>query len=284
MIICALTGTAQNIQQITETDIPGITILHGNSFVGEKLNDYLSGAADLYLEYGCKKVFVNEYRLDKDTVTLEVYIMGNSPSAFGIYALSVSNCMQRNLFGSFSCITPYLVAAVSGPLFIYAGNKTGTQSGQALCEQLVKLVFDKNPQEMWYAPPITQSAKAVPYTNTLRYYRGPLGLMKGLSYWSDLFEHLDFHMFTMNINTPDYTGILARIVFPDESSLSSFIMKSSPIVLSSSTTPIRTSKGLYRSWFKINSTKILFMETNSQEVNIKDFLPELPDNKWLEGD
>jgi hypothetical protein len=54
--------------------------------------------------------------------------------------------------------------------------------------------------------------------------------------------------------------------------------------LSSSTTPIRTSKGLYRSWFKINSTKILFMETNSQEVNIKDFLPELPDNKWLEGD
>ncbi len=284
MLICFLSGTAQNIQQISETDIPGITILHGNNFVGEKLNNYLNGAADLYIEYGCIKVFVNEYRLDKDTVTLEVYIMANTPSAFGIYSLSVSNCMQWNSFGSFSCITPYLVAAVSGPLFIYAGNKTGAQSGQDLCKQLVKLVIDKNPQEIWYAPALTQSAKAAPFTNTLRYYKGPLGLMKGLSSWSEMFENLNFHMYTMDIKTPDYTGILARIIFPDESTLSSFIMKSSPIVISTSTTPIRTSNGLYRSWYKINSTKILFMESNSPEANIKDFLPEVPDNKWLEGD
>jgi hypothetical protein len=281
MIICSLSGAAQDIQQISETDIQGITILHGNSFVGEKLNDYLSDAADLYIEYGFKKLFVNEYRLYEDTVTLEVYIMGNAPSAFGIYSLSVSNCIQWNLYGSFSCITPYLVTAVSGPLFIYASNRTGARSGQALCEQLVKLVIDKNPQEIWYAPALTQSVQTAPFTNTLRYYRGPLGLMKGLSSWSDLFENLTFHMYTMNITTPDYAGILARIIFPDEGTLSSFITNSSLSVMSATTKPVRTSNGLYRSWYKINSTKILFMESTSPEANIKDFLPEIPDYKWL---
>jgi hypothetical protein len=282
LIIFSLCGTAQNIQQISETDIQGITVLSGNSFAGEKLNDYLGNAANLYLEYGLQKLFVTEYMLDNEKATLEVYIMGNASSAFGIYSVSVSGCIQGNLFGSFFCITPYYVAAVNGPWFIYAGNKTHTQSGQALCEQLVKLLIDKNPQEIWYAPAVTQSAKAAPFTNTLRYYKGPLGLMKGLPFWSEMFGNLNFHMFTMNIYTPDYSGILAWIIFPDESTFSSFIMKSGIDGMSDPAKAVRTSNGFYRSWYKINSTKILFMESNSPLADIRDFLPAMPDDKWLE--
>jgi len=284
LLLWFLNGTAQNIQQIAETDIQGITFLPGYSFAGENLNDYLGGAADLYLEYGLQKLYVNEYGTANDTVTLQVFSMVNAPSAFGLYSLSVSECMIRNIFGSFSCVTPYTVAAVHGPLFIYARNRTGSQSGQDLCKQLVKLVIDKNPQDIWYAPLLTQSARAAPFTNTLHYYKGPIGLMKGLPVWSDLFDNINFHMYTMNITTPDYNVILGRIIFPDENSLDSFIRKASPIVMSGNATPIKTSNGLYRSWFKINTTKILFMETNSPDISIRDFLPEVPDNKWLEGD
>jgi len=282
LIILSLIGSAQDINQIKETDIPGITILSGNSFAGKDLNDYLGSDADLYSEYGLKKIFVNEYTLDKDKAILKVYIMGNAPSAFGIYSMSISRCIQWNLYGSFSCTAPYQVAAVSGTLFINATNKKGTQSAQALCEQLVKLVINNNPQEIWYAPALIQSAKAAPFTNTLRYYRGHLGLMKGLPSWSDIFENLDFHMFTMNINTPDYSGILARIIFPDERTLSSFISKSNLGVISDPAKPVQMSNALYRSWYKISSTKILFMESNSPLTNIMDFVPEVPDYKWLE--
>ena len=282
MILCSLSGLAQNIQQISETDIQGIRILSGNSFITGKMNDYLGNAADLFLEYGLNKIFVNKYLLGNEHATLEVYIMGNDPSAFGIYSLSISRCEQTNLFGSFSCISPYYVAAVHGPFFIYASNKTGTQSGQDLCEQLVKLFIDKNPQEIWYAPALTQSAKAAPFTNTLHYYRGPIGLKRGLPAWSDRFENLNFHMYTMNISTPDYTAILARITFPDENALDSFIMKSNPIIMANSEKPIRSSDGLYRSWYKINDTKILFLESNSPEADVMDFLPAVPDYTWLE--
>jgi hypothetical protein len=281
-ILFSLNGPAQNINSIKETDIPGINILAGNSFSGKDMNDFLGSEADLYLEYGLTKLFINEYTLDKDDAILKIYIMANAPSALGIYSLSSSRCKQWNLFGSFSCSAPYHVAAASGSLFIYASNKTGSQSGQSLCEQLVKLVIDKNPQEIWYAPALIQSAKAAPFTNTLRYYKGPIGLKKGLPSWFDLLENLNFHMFTMNVNTPDYTGILARIIFPDESTLSSFIRKSNLDVMSDPAVPMQTSNGLYRSWYKINSTKILFMESNSPKAIIMDFVPAAPDYKWLE--
>jgi hypothetical protein len=45
--------------------------------------------------------------------------------------------------------------------------------------------------------------------------------------------------------------------------------------------PTKISDGIYRSWYKINSTKILFMETNSSTASIRDFLPVMPDDKWL---
>jgi hypothetical protein len=284
MFIFSLSGTAQNVQQVSEADIKGLTVLSSNSYVGNKLDDYLIGSSDLFIEYGFVKAYVNEYLLDHDQVSLEVYIMGNAPSSFGIYSLSIAHCTQLNLFGSFSCISPYHVAAVHGQFYIYARNKSGNQSGQALCEQLVKLFIDKNPQEIWYAPALSQSAKAAPFTNTLRYYRGPLGLMKALPYWSDILENINFHMYTINITTPEFSGILARITFPDESSLSNFLMKSNPIIMSADTRPNPTSNGLYRSYYKISSTKILFLESNSPTTNIKDFLPEVPDYKWLADD
>ncbi|MCX6250848.1 MAG: hypothetical protein NTX61_08855 [Bacteroidetes bacterium] len=281
LFIVSLSGSAQNLNSVKESDIPGITILSGNSFEKENLNKYITSGTELYLEYGFEKLFVNEYTLDKDKARLEVYIMLNAPSAFGIYSMLNSRCSQWNLLGSFSCTTPYKIAAVSGNLFIYTGNKSGTQSGQALCEQLVKVVINNNPQEIWYAPALIQSAKAAPFTNTLRYYKGPLGLKKGLPSWSDMLEDIDFHMYTMNITTPDYSGILARISFTDERNLSAFIRNASLDIMSIATTPVMASNGLYRSWFKINSTKILFLESTSPQANIKDFVPEAPDNKWL---
>jgi hypothetical protein len=279
LMIFAFTGKAQTISLVTESDIPGLTVTGNDVYAGMNLNDYLPGSADLYLEYGFSKLFVTGYTLDKDKATLEVYKMEDAPSAFGIYSLSVSKCNQRNLFGTFSCSTPYQIAAVSGNLFLYASNPSGAPSAQALCEQLVKLVIDKNPQETWYAPPLVQSAKAAPYVHTLRFIKGPLGLRKAVPYWTGLFENLLFDMYTITISERDFNAVVARITFPDQSTLSSFIMKAGLNVNSTTGTPGMTGHGLYRSWYKITETRILFMESNSGTLNLKDFLPTAPEIK-----
>ena len=282
LIILSLSGSSQTINQIKESDIQGITNLPGDSFSGADSKRYLGSSFDLYIEYGIKKIFVNHYVLMNDTALLEVCIMVNAPSAFGIYSMSIPQCIQWNRYGSFSCTNPYQVKAISGKLFISASNKTGTRSGQALCEQLVKVMIDNNQQDIWYAPSPFQSEKAAPFTNSLHYLKGPVGLMKFLPSWSDMFDDLTYHLFTMSISTPEYKGILARIIFPDELTLSTFIAKSELDIMSESTNPVLTSTGFFRSWYKLNSTKILFLEANSSSANIREFIPVLPDEKWLE--
>lgn len=273
LVLVACSGRAQNIQLPTDTDMPGLLLLGQDKYEGEGLNEYLSGAADLYLEYGFSRLLIENYMFVKDKATLEVYKMGDAASAFGIYSLSVSKCRNWNQFGNFSCSTPKGVAACSGNLFIYASNTTGTASAQGLCEQLVKSVVDKNPQEQWYAPPLAQSARAAPFTHTLRYFKGLLGIRKGLPYWAGIFENLPFEMYTINISDHNTNAVLARIIFPDQSALSSFISRAGLNVMSPGGTPGMTGNGLYRSWYKINNATIVFLESNSPTLNIKDFVP-----------
>jgi hypothetical protein len=284
IILYSLSSKAQNIQQITESDLPGVSILPGNIISGENLMNYLGNAADLYMEYGLQKLYINEYAADRDSVTLQVFDMINPPSAFGVYALSATECTLRNIFGSFSCVTANSVAAVNGHYFIYARNNYGSREGQDLCKQLVKLVIDKNPQDVWYAPVLTQSAKAAPFTNTLLYFKGPLGLSKALPPWINLFQDVNFHMFTMNISNRENTGMIASIVFTDESNMNSFLMNAGVSAVSGTDNPVRTPNGLYRSWFKINETKILFLESTSATLKVKDFVPADAQYKWLLGE
>jgi hypothetical protein len=282
LVLCSLNGTAQQINEISQTDVPGITIIPGNSISGDNLAAYLGNAAALYHEYGLLKLVTTTYAQGQDTVTFQVFCMDNPPSAFGVYSLSITDCIMRNTFGSFSCITPRAIAAINGPLFIYARNNTGGRSGQDLCNQLVRAFIDKNKFDVWYAPVLTQSARAAPFTNTLRYYKGPLGLAKGLPVWLDLFQDISFHMFTMNIKNPDAIGIIASIAFPDESTMSAFLMNAGLSQLSGTTTPVMTSNGLYRTWIKINGNKILFMESTSSSVNVRDFIPDKKEYDWLD--
>jgi hypothetical protein len=273
LVFCSVACYSQYVQLVTETDIPGVTITRSDTFSGQGLYGYIDGGADLFLEYGFREVFVNEYSFGRDKVTLEIFVMEDAPSAYGIYSLSVAQCRQWNKYGTFSCITPYQAAASSGPLFINATNRAGTQSSQALCEQLVSTVLQKNPQEIWRIPPLFQSPKLSPFINTLRSYDGILAVTNAIPAWNDLFENIGFTMLSISVMSPECTGTLARIVFPEESSMSTFLLRSGVDRLDYSTKAVMAGNGLYRSWFKINETKILFLECNNPNIRIKDMIP-----------
>jgi len=106
LIILSMSGFTQTINQIKETDIPGINILTTNTFTREDLKIYLGDGTDLYLEYGFNKLFINKYMLVQDTAILEVYMMVTAASAFGIYSMSIPHCIQWNRYGSFFLYQP----------------------------------------------------------------------------------------------------------------------------------------------------------------------------------
>jgi hypothetical protein len=282
--VCFIPGFSQDVIPVSATDIPGIIVTKTDTFTGQGLYGYIDGGADLYFEYGFRKLFVNEFVSGPDRVKLEIFVMDDAPSAFGIYSQAIANCRQYNKFARFSCITPYQVAAATGPLFINALNSKGTATGQEVCENLVRITVEKNPQESWYAPAFAQSPKIAPFINSLQYFEGPLSMINTIPAWADLFKDLEFNMYTVRILSPGQTGMLARIEFPDVSTMERFLMRSGVNTLDQNATPERSGNGLYRSWFKINSTRMLFLESTSEYPFIRDMLPAMrstiPDQRW----
>jgi len=280
LIFLSFSGFSQKIRLVTEKDIPGIQITRHDSFSGDGLYNYLDRGADLIMEYGFKKVYVNQYSRENSKVTFECYIMEDAPSAFGIYSVSASQCMFWNNYSTFSCATPNGISVALGPLYIDVINSGGGQDGFGLCELIVKSFLAKNPQEQWYAPPMVQEQRLSPFLNTLCYYKGRLGVNIRLPMWSDLFGNYKFNLYSINIRSQSFSGILGRIVFDDSGSLNIFLMRAGINGPSTQLTPIQTSPGIWRSWVKVNENKIIFLEGTSSSLKLGDYIPPMPDVTW----
>lgn len=56
-------------------------------FDRKNLYDYLDGGAELYLAYDFQSLLVQDYQNGEKLITLEIYLMGTSQDAFGLYSL-----------------------------------------------------------------------------------------------------------------------------------------------------------------------------------------------------
>ena len=58
-------------------------------YVGDKLFEYIDGAAQSYHDYGFVEVTAGEFELksNKETVIVDIYDMGNSVNAFGVFSI-----------------------------------------------------------------------------------------------------------------------------------------------------------------------------------------------------
>lgn len=58
------------------------------SFAKENLIDYMNGGAELYLSYDFRKLLVQEYSSGENSIIVEIYEMGSSEDAFGLFSLN----------------------------------------------------------------------------------------------------------------------------------------------------------------------------------------------------
>ena len=62
------------------------------TFTRADLYNYIDGGAELFLEFGFEKLYVQRYRLGESELSLEIYEMENPSSAFGVY---LAKCGQE---------------------------------------------------------------------------------------------------------------------------------------------------------------------------------------------
>ena len=283
LMIIGFLASGQDVQTVGEPDFDGIAVTRNETFSGQSLYGYIDGGADLYLEYGFVTLYVNEYSWQGETLKAEVWVMNDAPSAYGIYSLSHSNCDDWNRVSSFSCTSRYQSAAATGPFFISVTNTSGSPNAQGYCTAILQKILEKNKEDQWYMPPLFQSGKLGDYTKTIRYFKGPLGIQNGIPVMSDLLEDIEFEMYTIMTADPGSPALIARIVFNDRGSVNTFLARAQLNPIDFSSDPVPVSNNMYRSWYKVNDTKIIYMESPVNTINLKDYIPKTPDPYWLEN-
>jgi hypothetical protein len=102
------------------------------TFAGKSLYTHIDGAAEVYLAYGFKQVLVRRYvRAGQPDILAEVYLLGSSEDAYGVFSLErqdpEAGIGQGSEFGG------SLLRFWKGPYFVTVlGNGTGREMEEAV--------------------------------------------------------------------------------------------------------------------------------------------------------
>jgi hypothetical protein len=96
-------------------------------------------------------------------------------------------------------------------------------------------------------------------------------------------EDMDFRMYTIMTGDPGTASMIARIEFEDYSSLNTFLSRAQLNPMDVSSDPVPASNNMYRSWYKVNDTKLIYMESPTPDANLKYYIPKTPPPYWLEN-
>jgi len=129
------------------------------AFDAETLYEYIDGNADLFLSYGFRRVAVGDYIPvggHEGLVTVDVYDMGSSLHAFGIYRAEKSLDVQAYLIGTEGYRTENLLVFWQGGCYVKIATIEGEDSGAPgrLAEAVAKKIAGQEtlPDEMKLLP------------------------------------------------------------------------------------------------------------------------------------
>jgi hypothetical protein len=103
-------------------DLEGWTVAEGPlTFRRDSLYEYLDGAAPRYLDYGFREAVHVRYALGGDpqaAVTLDVFDMGSTLGAFGIYSSARPPGVEPRPWGAEGYRSGTVAAAWKGPFYV----------------------------------------------------------------------------------------------------------------------------------------------------------------------
>jgi len=223
IIILILIFTAKGIisqtlaQELKRADIPGGKIIRAESFDGSSLWGYIDGGADIYLEYGFDKVFVQEIQWQHHHFKIDIYQMKDEEAAFGIFSISRHKCLPTNNLPALSCLSPYQLQVAHGKFYISIINDNGTLEEQTLGKQIALKIIDKSNEKLFRLPLLFLNQVFTPHQNQLKYFRGKLGIQNGFPQWDELFDGIaNFSLYLLPIESKEGESYIAQIEFSRE--------------------------------------------------------------------
>ena len=131
-------------------DLEGlVSVEEPQTYYPENLYEYINGAAEIYLSYGFKELIVDEYKKSdtSDTVSVEIYDMGDHKNSFGIYSAERYPDNQFVSIGTQGYLEEgalnFLVGCYYIKLLCYDCEDRAGETLEAVSEEIVRRIEDK---------------------------------------------------------------------------------------------------------------------------------------------
>ncbi len=276
-----LVFSQSDIPVLDSTDIPDAAITRSERYDGKSLWGYINGGADIYLEYGFDKVFVQEISWKKYHFKINVYRMKDEEAAFGIFSVSRHRCAPLDSISKFNCATPYHIQIAHGRLYISIVNDNGSRGEQELAIQLAKKILKKSKEKIFALPTLFDKAVYLPYITAVKFFKGRLGIENGFPEWEDLFDGIkDYSVYILPIETKEGNIYTAQIGFKDEKEKNNFIKKLNLVPQKGKSYQEKPFEGKFRAVKELSRTKIIYLESNLDAENLKPYLQDIKLKKW----
>jgi hypothetical protein len=154
-------------------------------FIGEELFFYIDGGAEIYYEYGFRRVLVQDYRDSAgQAISVEIFEMLSPESAYGIYRFKTSRQGRRFDLGDECQLADYYLNLWKGYFLVTITGLDATKQAEPALLFFARSVESKI-SEGASEPPLTLVLpKDGLIFQSLKYFKGPLGLYNAYPFFS----------------------------------------------------------------------------------------------------
>ncbi|NCC73225.1 MAG: hypothetical protein EOM06_07475 [Sphingobacteriia bacterium] len=216
----------QNIPELKQHDLPEMTILSNRTFDGNALWGYMNGGADLYLEYGFSGLRVQEITIEGEKIKLEIFLMKNPLSAFGIMSIKRFKCNESSLFSINDCLTNYQYHTARGSVYLnvinFSGSKKAIEFTRLIASKMTIIIDDTTTK----IPAFSDVENRLVNLSEIKFVKGTLGLQNGISGWIRMFDEIsDFEIYYLPVKVENNKLFFADIHFNSQDSETLFLEK-----------------------------------------------------------
>lgn len=250
--------------ELTTSDVQGMEVLRKDYFDGGSLWGYIDGGADVYLEYGFKKLLVQEVDINNINLKIDIYEMNDSESAFGIFSIFSFKCNNNDELPCANCVTRYQVQAVSGRYYISIVNQRGDKESGRLALSLAQELVKKTGEEQFQYPSLFAREELFKYQKNIKFVKGRLGVQNGVPEWEDLFSEIkSFSFYVASVKAGKESISAAQIKFGSEDDLGKFYSAIGLKTASDNSYHQTIKEGVVRGLWKQNPNEVIFIEAKA---------------------
>lgn len=169
--------------RLNAADLPAWDVTAPDVYNAKQLYGYINGGAEVYLEYGFRKVSAQRCSRDQHEFQVDIYEMVRPEAAFGMFSVLRGRCSAALPGTRWHCVTPEQILFVKGNFLVSIVPYDRAQVTRNTAMQAAKILSARISGADFRSPSHFRNTPMADAHQKLRFVQGPLALQNVLGDW-----------------------------------------------------------------------------------------------------